>query len=48
MFFMTLFKCGLPKFSDRRQMPVITLFARDGLVWFIAVLRKQYLLQSIL
>ncbi|PPQ80074.1 hypothetical protein CVT25_001503 [Psilocybe cyanescens] len=38
MFVMTLLKCGYSLFSERGQMPVIKLFARDGIIWFITVL----------
>jgi hypothetical protein len=40
MFVMTLHKCGFAIYNQMAsEMPVIRLFARDGIVWFIAVLR---------
>ncbi|KAJ6577791.1 hypothetical protein B0H19DRAFT_1121388 [Mycena capillaripes] len=40
MFIMTLHKCGFVfmKSQIASEMPVIRLFARDGIIWFIAVL----------
>jgi hypothetical protein len=38
MFGMTLYKCGFSSLTSARQMPFITMFARDGILWFIAVL----------
>ncbi|KAJ7907351.1 hypothetical protein B0H13DRAFT_697137 [Mycena leptocephala] len=39
MFVMTLHKCGFAIYNQMTsEMPVIRLFARDGIVWFIAVL----------
>jgi len=39
MFVMTLHKCGFAIYNQMAsEMPVIRLFARDGIVWFIAVL----------
>jgi len=38
MFVMTLYKCRFTIVSPGRQMPVSRLFARDGVIWFLAVL----------
>ncbi|KAJ6510865.1 hypothetical protein C8R45DRAFT_965420 [Mycena sanguinolenta] len=40
MFGLTLYKCGfaITKTGIVSEMPVIRLFARDGIIWFIAVL----------
>ncbi|KAJ7707373.1 hypothetical protein B0H17DRAFT_1032536 [Mycena rosella] len=38
MFGMTLYKCGRTLFDNRAaRMPVITLFLRDGVFWFLAI-----------
>ncbi|KAJ7024161.1 hypothetical protein C8F04DRAFT_1132404 [Mycena alexandri] len=38
MFCMTLYKCGLALFDNRTvKMPLMTLFLRDGLFWFLII-----------
>lgn len=36
MFSMTAYKCGLNAFRERKEQPIVSLFLRDGLMWFAA------------
>lgn len=48
MFSMTAFKCGSTLMTlEPKRIPIITLFMRDGVFWFLAVLRNFFVLFDI-
>ncbi|KAJ7156136.1 hypothetical protein C8R46DRAFT_428433 [Mycena filopes] len=47
MFCMTLYKCGLTMFEHRAvKMPLISLFLRDGVFWFLTIFGAVYFFRS--